>query len=101
MTVLGKYLIFSQEMFENSRLTTSIPQKGFAEKVFHILTKEIFVIATDFGEIPLSNSFVAKSANRSSNAKKYLHITNLTNLDLPEGTKVFINGSLCPYYKGL
>ena len=101
MTVLGKYLIFSQEMFENSRLTTSIPQKGFAEKVFHILTKEMFVIATDFGEIPLSNSFVAKSANRSSNAKKYLHITNLTNLDLPEGTKLFINGSLCPYYKGL
>ena len=101
MTVLGKYLIFSQEMFENSRLTTSIPQKGFAEKVFQILTKEIFVIATDFGEIPLSNSFVAKSANRSSNAKKYLHITNLTNLDLPEGTKLFINGGLCPYYKRL
>ena len=101
MTVLGKYLIFSQEMFENSRLTTSIPQKGLAEKVCQILTKEVFIIATDFGEIPLSNSFVAKTANRSSNAKKYLQITNLTNLDLPEGTKLFINGSLCPYYKGL
>ena len=79
----------------------SIPQKGVAEKVCQILTKEIFIIATDFGEIPLSNSFVAKTANRSSNAKKYLHITNLTNLDLPEGTKLFINGGLCPYYKRL
>lgn len=101
MTVLGKYLIFSQEMFENSRLFMSIPQKGLAEKVCQILTKEIFIIGTDFGGIPLSNSFVAKTANRSSNAKKYLHVTNLTNLDLPEGTKLFINGSLCPYYKGL
>ena len=25
----------------------------------------------------------------------------MSNLDLPEGTKMFTNESLCPYYKGL
>ena len=33
--------------------------------------------------------------------KKDLRNFNMNNLDLSEGTKLFINESLCPYYKGL
>ena len=33
--------------------------------------------------------------------KKDLRSVNISNLDMPEGTKVFILESLCPYYKCL
>ena len=59
------------------------------------------MIATDFGKKQSSNSFVAKISKRSSLTKKDLHIINLTNIDLPEETKLFINGSLCPHYESL
>ena len=33
--------------------------------------------------------------------KKGLKDLNPTNLSFPEGTKIYINDSLCPYYRGL
>ena len=63
--------------------------------------KEILAISTDFGKKQSSNSFVAKTAKRSSAAKKDLHIINLTNFDLTEKTKLFINWSLCSHFEDL
>ena len=34
-------------------------------------------------------------------AKKDLKDLDATDLDLPAGTKLYINDSLCPYYRGL
>ena len=42
-----------------------------------------------------------KDCKQILRCKKDLQSTNMSNLDLPEGTKLFINESLCPYYKGL
>ena len=33
--------------------------------------------------------------------KKGLKDLNPTNLSFPEGTKIYVNDSLCPYYRGL
>ena len=33
--------------------------------------------------------------------KKELKSLDSTELDFPENTKIFINGSLCPYYRGI
>ena len=42
-----------------------------------------------------------KDCKQVIRCKKDLRSVNISNLDMPEGTKVFINESLCPYYKGL
>ena len=41
-----------------------------------------------------------KTVNRMR-VKKDLKALNPTDLDFPEGARLFINDSLCPYYKGL
>ena len=42
-----------------------------------------------------------KDCEHTMRAKKDLKDLNVTDLDLPAGTKLYINDSLCPHYRGL
>ena len=42
----------------------------------------------------------ARTASKFFDAKKISEASTWSNLDLPEGTKLFINESLRPYYEG-
>ena len=42
-----------------------------------------------------------KDCEHTMRVKKDLKDLDATDLDLPAGTKLYINDSLCPYYRGL
>ena len=50
---------------------------------------------------PLSNFPTEKIVSTRCDIKKYMKDLETTDLDLPAGTKLYINDSLCPYYRGL
>ena len=45
--------------------------------------------------------FRRKDCQHLMRIKKGLKDLNPTNLSFPEGTKIYVNDSLCPYYRGL
>ena len=100
-----------RECLEIAGIPTSTPQQSLEEKVCQIF--EAIGISDDKNDIDdcprLRNNerkivkfLRCKCCKQVLRCKKDLRsIINMSHLDLPEGTKLFINESLCGDYKGL
>ena len=72
-------------------------------KFFKILTamsiKKIWMLVNRKDKEPVIVRFCQKKdCEKVLKAKKNLRKFNATNVDLPEGSKIFVNQSLCSYY---
>ena len=99
-----------RQCLEIAGIGTSILQESLEEKIFQIF--EATGASVDKNDIDDCHRFrdkeltVVKFLQRKDfqqvlRCKKDLRNINISNLDLPEGTELFINEILCPYYKGL
>ena len=93
-----------RECLEIAGIPTSIPQTNFEEKVCQMF--EAIGVAIDKNGIDNCDRLPDKERTivkflRCKDCKQVLRSVNTNNIDLPEGTKLFINESLCPYYNGL
>ena len=99
-----------RECLEIAGIQTSIPQQNLEEKVCQIFEAiGISVYKNDIDdchrlrdkERTIVKFLRRKDCKQVLRCKKDLRSINMSNLNLPEGTKLFINESLCPYCKGL
>ena len=99
-----------RQCLEIAGIGTSILQESLEEKIFQIF--EATGASVDKNDIDDCHRFrdkeltVVKFLQRKDfqqvlRCKKDLRNINISNLDLPEGTELFINEILCPYYKCL
>ena len=99
-----------RECLEIAGIPTSIPQQSLEEKVCQIFG----AIGISVNKNDIDNCHRLRDKERTIvkflrrkdwkqvlRCKRDLRSINMSNLDLPEGTKLFINESLYPYYKGL
>ena len=95
---------------EYLEIPTSVPQQNLKEKVYQILeTRDELVDKNDidnchrlrYKERTIVKFFQPKDYKQVLQCKQDLWSVNMSNLDLPEGTKLFIKESLCTYYKGI
>ena len=98
------------ECLEIAGIPTSIPQQSLEEKISKIF--EAIGVSVDKNDIDDCHKLrdkertIVKFLRRNDykqvlRCKKDLRSINMSNLDLPEGTKLSITESLCPYYKSL
>ena len=98
-----------RECLEIAGIQTSIPQQNLEEKVcqiFEAIGISVYNDIDDCHRLRDKERTIVKFLRRKDckqvlRCKKDLRSINMSNLNLPEGTKLFINESLCPYYKGL
>ena len=99
----------TQQATQIAGIPTSIPQQNLEEKVCRIFKAiNVSVDKSDIDdchrlrdkERTIVKFLRCKDCKQVLRCKKDLRSINMSNLDLPEGTKLFINESLCPYYKG-
>ena len=99
-----------RQCLEIAGIATSILQESLEGKICQIF--EATGASVDKNDIDDCHRFrdkeltVVKFLQRKDyqqvlRCKKDLQSINISNLDLPEGTELFINEILCPYYKGL
>ena len=99
-----------RECLEIAGIPTSIPQQNLEEKVSQIF--EAIGVSVDKNDIDDCHRLrdkertIVKFLQRNDckqvlRCKKDLRSINMSNLDLPEETKLSITESLCPYYKSL
>ena len=99
-----------RECLEIAGIPTSIPQQNLEENVCQIF--EAIGISVDKNDIDdchrlrdkertIVKFLRRKDCKRVLRCKKDLQNVNMSNLDVPDGTKLFINESLCPYCKVL
>ena len=99
-----------RECLEIAGIPTSILQQNLEENVCQIF--EAIDISVDKNDIDdchrlrdkertIVKFLRRKDCKRVLRCKKDLQNVNMSNLDVPDGTKLFINESLCPYCKVL
>ena len=98
-----------KECIEITRIPTSIPEQNIEEKVcqiFEAIGVSVHKSNIDCHRLSDKERTIVKFLRRKYckqvlRCKKDLRSINMSNLDLPEGTKLFINESFCPYYERL
>ena len=99
-----------RECLEIAGIPTSIPQQNLEEKISQVF--EAIGVSADKNDTddchrlrdkePMIVKFLRrKDCKQVLRCKKDPRSIKMINLDLPEGTKLFINESLCPHYKAL
>ena len=99
-----------RECLEVAGIPKSVKQNELEDKVLRIFKKFSSDIPSDNIEachrVGRHNNVIIKFSKRKDcqqifSVKKDLSKLDMKEVDLPEGTQIFVNQSLCPYYKSL
>ena len=99
-----------RECLEISGIPNNIKQDGLEDKVLTIFKKVGCDIKSENIEachrVGRQNNIIIKFSRRKDcqqiySVKKDLSKLDMKEVDLPEGTQIYVNQSLCPYYKSL
>ena len=99
-----------RECLEVAGIPESVKQNELEDKVLRIFKNAGCDIPSDNNEachrVGRPNNVIIKFSKRKDcqqifSVKKDLSKLDIKEVDLPEGTQIFVNQSLCPYYKSL